>query len=199
MVIGPNKFFVNYISRILPDLDVNGVSEYTLEEVFEKYVDEDYTINNNLDKILDLDNISKIKTSLGLKSKIDEYFKTIKILPNEDFKIKSEKIISKSMVKELYNEINPKYYKSIKSKIDRLIVLTNKYVKSNRENIITNLINRKVNKKIINEFKNNISFHLKKYLKVLNLKIKNIYIDILNNLNIDIKEIINNKIDIKYY
>ena len=61
MVIGPNKFFVNYISGILPDLDVNGVSEYTLEEVFEKYVNEDYTINNNLDKITDCDNISKIK------------------------------------------------------------------------------------------------------------------------------------------
>ena len=27
MVIGPNKFFVSYISGILPDLDVNGVSE----------------------------------------------------------------------------------------------------------------------------------------------------------------------------
>ena len=47
MVIGPNKFFVTYISGILPDLDVNGVSEYTIEEVFEKYVDDDYTINNN--------------------------------------------------------------------------------------------------------------------------------------------------------
>ena len=44
MVIGPNKFFVNYISGILPDLDVNGVSEYTLEEVFENYVDDDLEI-----------------------------------------------------------------------------------------------------------------------------------------------------------
>ena len=67
-------------------------------------------------------------------------------------------------VKELYDEINPKYYKSIKSKIDRLTLLINKYVESNKENITTNLINRNVDKIIINEFKNNINFHLKKYL-----------------------------------
>lgn len=197
MVIGPNKFFVTYISGILPDLDVNGVSEYTIEEVFEKYVDDDYTINNNLDKITNVDNISKFKTSLELKNKITEYFNNIQILPNEDFKIKDEKIISKLTVKELYDEINPKYYKSIKSKIDRLTLLINKYVESNKENITTNLINRNVDKIIINEFKNNINFHLKKYFKVLNLKIKNIYIDILNKLNIDTKEISNNKINIE--
>jgi len=84
MVIGPNKFFVNYISGILPELDVDGVAEYTLEEVFERYVDEDYTINNNLDKIIDIDNISKFKTSLELKDKIDEYFKNIQVLPEDD-------------------------------------------------------------------------------------------------------------------
>ena len=197
MVIGPNKFFVNYISGILPDLDVNGVSEYTIEEVFEKYVDENYTINNNLDKITDFDNISKVKTSLELKNKINEYFKTIEILPNEDFKIKNEKIISKSIIKELYDEINPKYYKSIKLKIDRLILLINKYVDTNKESITTNLIKRKVSGEIINEFKNNINIYLKKYFKVLNLKIKKIYIDILNSLNIDTREINNNKIDIE--
>lgn len=197
MVIGPNKFFVNYISSILPDLDVNGVSEYTLEEVFEKYVDEDYTINNNLDKITDVDNISKFKISFELKNKINEYFNNIEILPNEDFKIKGEKIISKSIIKELYNEINPKYYKSIKSKINRLTLLINKYIESNKENITTNLINRKVDKEIISEFKNNINLQLKKYFRVLNLKIKNIYVDILNKLNIDTKEISNNKIDIE--
>lgn len=197
MVIGPNKFFVNYISGILPDLDVNGVSEYTIEEVFEKYVDEDYTINNNLDKITDYDNISKIKTSLELKNKIDEYFKAIEILPESDFKIKSEVIITKNIIENLYNEINPKYYKSIKSKIERLILLISKYIDSNKENITTNLIKRKVSGEVINEFKNNINMHLKKYFKVLNLKIKNIYVSILNNLNIDSNEINNNKIDIE--
>lgn len=197
MVIGPNKFFVNYISGILPDLDVNGVSEYTLEEVFEKYVDDDYKINNNLDKITDSDSISKFKTSLKLKDVIDNYFKNLKILPDDDFTIKNEVIINKSTIKNLYNDINPKHYKSIKSKIERLILIINKYVDSNKERITTNLIKKNVGNEVVNEFKNNLNYHLKKYFKVLNLKIEKIYISILSDLNIDAKEIDSNRIDIE--
>jgi len=61
----------------------------------------------------------------------------------------------------------------------------------------TDLINKNVSNDVINEFKNNINIHLKNYFKVLNLKIKNIYIEILNNLNINTKEISKNKIDIE--
>ena len=32
MIIGPNKFFVNYISNILPDLDVNDVKQFSFIE-----------------------------------------------------------------------------------------------------------------------------------------------------------------------
>lgn len=197
MVIGPNKFFVDYISGILPDLDVNGVAEYTLEEVFEKYVDEDYYINNNLDKIIDEDSISKIKTSLNLKNKIDNFFKNVEILPNEDFKIKGEIIISKSIIKEFYNDINPKYYKSIKSKVDRLILLINKYIENNKDNIITRLIDKKVDKTVIDDFKNNTNIYLKKYFRVLNLKIKDIYISILKDENIKTNDLANNRIDVE--
>uniref|UniRef100_UPI0025EB5F35 ATP-binding domain-containing protein n=1 Tax=Methanosphaera sp. TaxID=2666342 RepID=UPI0025EB5F35 len=197
MVIGPNKFFVNYISGILPDLDVNGVSEYTIEEVFEKYVGEDYTINNNLDKIIDHDNVSKIKTSLELKNKIDEYFKTIEILPENDFTIKGEVIINKGVIKNFYNDINQNYYKSIRSKVERLILLMTKYIETNKESIISNLIKRNVSSEVINDVKNNIGLHLKKYFKVLNLKIKKIYISILEDMNLNTNEISNNKIDIE--
>ena len=48
MVIGPNKFFVNYISGILPDLDVNGVAEYTLEELLNRYLNNEFVIDNFL-------------------------------------------------------------------------------------------------------------------------------------------------------
>ena len=197
MVIGPNKFFVDYISGILPDLDVNGVAEYTLEEVFEKYVDEDYYINNNLDRIIAEDSISKIKTSLSLKNKIDDYFKGVEILPNDDFKIKGEVIISKSIIKELFYDINQKYYKSIKSKVDRLILLINKYIENNKDNIITRLIDKKVDKTVIDDFKNNTNIYLKKYFRVLNLKIKDIYISILKDENIKTNDIANNRIDVE--
>ena len=74
MVIGPNKFFVSYISGILPDLDVNGVSEYTLEELFNKYLNENYKIDKYLDKLKEKDELSRFKVSLELKKEIDKYF-----------------------------------------------------------------------------------------------------------------------------
>ena len=77
MVIGPNKFFVSYISGILPDLDVNGVSEYTTEELALKYIDENYVVDNSLDKIKDVDDISRFKTSMDMKKEIDMYFKSL--------------------------------------------------------------------------------------------------------------------------
>ena len=197
MVIGPNKFFVNYISAILPDLDVNGVSEYTLEEVFEHYLDDDYTINNSLDKIVDVDYISEYKTSMKIKENIDKYFESLEIIPDSDFIIKNEVIISKNIIDELFNNIDNNIYISVKSKIDRLILLLNKYFTDFKETIISNLIKRNVDLKIINEVKNNLQNNLKRYFKVLNKKVKNIYIDILKDLKIDTKKIKDNIIDIE--
>ena len=80
MVIGPNKFFVSYISGILPDLDVNGVPEYTLEELFINYLNDKYVVNNSLDKIKNEDLVSRFKVSLEMKDKIDEYFDNLQVV-----------------------------------------------------------------------------------------------------------------------
>ena len=197
MVIGPNKFFVSYISGILPDLDVNGVKEYTMDELMLKYVDEKYLINNSLDNIKEKDEVAKFKTSMEIKQEIDSYFKNLEILPNIDFCINGIKILSKEFIKNIYEEINKKTFKSIKCRIERLILLLNKYIENNKEKIIFNLIKNEVDKDIINQIKNNINSNLKKYFAVLNKKVKDIYIDILKKNNINIKNINRNKIDIE--
>lgn len=197
MVIGPNKFFVNYISSILPDLDVNGVGEYTLDELMIKYVDEKFVINNSLDKIKDIDDVSKFKTSMDVKKEIDKYFRNLIILPNNDFTIEGVKILSNSFIKNTYDEINKTTFKSVKSRIDRLILLLNKYINDNQTKIVLNLINNKINKKVIDELKNNLNTHLKKYFVILNKKVKDIYIKILSDNNIDIKLIKQNNIEIE--
>lgn len=197
MVIGPNKFFVSYISGILPDLDVNGVSEYTLDELMLKYVDEKFTINNSLDKIKDIDNTSKFKTSLEMKKEIDKYFKNLCILPNNDFTISGVKILSNSFIKNTYDEINKNTFKSIKSRIDRLILLLNKYISDNIDSILSKLIKDKTDKKVIDEIKNNSNNNLKKYFTILNKKVKDIYIDILKDNDINVLNIKQNKIEIE--
>lgn len=197
MVIGPNKFFVSYISGILPDLDVNGVPEYTLEELFINYLNDKYVVNNSLDKIKNEDLVSSFKVSLKMKDKIDEYFDSLEVLPSDDFKIDNVLIISKKLIYDIYNEIDINRYKSIKSQIDRTILLLEKYIDDNKERILLRLIKDNVDKKVINEFKNNISNHLKKYFDVLNMKINDIYVFILKELKYDISKISKKQIEIE--
>ena len=197
MVIGPNKFFVSYISGILPDLNVNGVSEYTTLELTLNYIEESFKVNNSLDILKVKDDISSFKTSMNMKKEIDSYFKTLEILPNTDFNIRGVKILSNSLIKSIYDEINKNIYKSVKSRIDRLILLINKYINENNDIILSKLIKDKIDKKIIDDYKNNINIYLKKYFTVLNIKVKDIYMDILKNNNIDTKNININEIDIE--
>ena len=197
MVIGPNKFFVSYISGILPDLDVNGVSEYTTLELALNYIEEPFKVNNSLDILKVKDDISKFKTSMSMKNKIDTYFNSLEILPNTDFTIRGVKILSKSLIKSLYEEINKNIYKSIKSRVDRLILLIDKYIEENNDLILSRLIKDKTDKKVIDDYKNSINIYLKRYFTVLNIKVKDIYMEILNDNNIDTKNININEIDIE--
>ena len=78
-----------------------------------------------------------------------------------------------------------------------MILLINKYINENNDIILSKLIKDKIDKKIIDDYKNNINIYLKKYFTVLNIKVKDIYMDILKNNNIDTKNININEIDIE--
>lgn len=197
MVIGPNKFFVSYISSILPDLDVNGVIQNTLDELFLNYIKENFKINNSLDIIKEKDDNSYYKVSMNMKKHIDEYFKNLELLPSEDFIVNGIKVLDKKFIKSVYNEINEKTFKSVKGKIDRLILLLDKYINDNFDSISKKYITEKISQKTIENLKNNINNYLKKYFVILNKKVKTIYIDILEQLNFNSSNIIKNIIDVE--
>lgn len=197
MVIGPNKFFVSYISGILPDLDVVGVTQNTLDELFLNYMKEDFKINNSLDIIKEKDETAYYKVSMNMKKDIDEYFKNLKLLPDEDFIVEGIKILDKSFIKTVYDEINKNTFKSVKSRINRLILLLEKHINENFSNISKKYIKSEISQKIIENFKNNINNYLKKYFDILNKKPKIIYIEILKKLNFNYNNISKNKINIE--
>ncbi len=197
MVIGPNKFFVTYISNILPDLDVNGVCQNTLEELFENYINEHYKINNCLGIIKEEDKTSKYKVSMKMQRKISQYFDNLIILPSKDFVVENIKILNEKFIKNTYDDINKTIFKSIKSQMERLILILNKYINDNIEEISKRFINNKIEQKKIDNFKQNINSYLKKYFNILNKNPKDIYIEILAELNFDSKNIKNNIINIE--
>lgn len=197
MVIGPNKFFVSYISNILPDLDVNGVTQNTLDELFLNYIKEDFKINNSLDILKEKDELSYYKVSMNMKKEIDEYFRKLSLLPTNDFIVEGIKILDKSFIQTTYDDINKHIFKSVKSRINRLILLLEKYINDNFSLISKKYIKNEISQKTIAHFKNNINTYLKKYFEVLNLKPKTIYIEILKQLNFEYNNILKNKIDIE--
>lgn len=96
LVIGPNRFFVNYISGVLPDLDVEEVREGTLEEIVEDLLGQKFTLINDEEKIkTSLVNpkklfASELRVSMIFKNAIDHFLYDFSdgIIPKEDFKIK---------------------------------------------------------------------------------------------------------------
>ncbi len=79
MILGPNKYFLNYISEALPDLDVEDISQTTFEDIAAKSIKTKLkltTKNDTLQGVLDgkIDrNIVKYKSSLKYLEAIKEF------------------------------------------------------------------------------------------------------------------------------
>lgn len=74
MIIGPNKYFLNYISALLPDLDTENINQYTYEDFAAEFLDHSVNIKTDLPSL----NISsqkalKYKTTLEYKNLLDLY------------------------------------------------------------------------------------------------------------------------------
>lgn len=156
MVIGPNKFFIKYISKVLPDLDVNDVYQLTFHELVEFYLNEKIKVKN-IGKIKYPININKYKGSIEYKKLIDNFVNNIDVIGNEDLILNDYLILRNSEIRDIYNSIDKDIYISIESRIDKCIILLSKLIKDNKENIL---------KKIFNKYTSNINNNKKLYDEV---------------------------------
>ena len=103
MIIAPNKFFLNYISNVLPDLGVENVKQYTFEDLAYEIIGKRLKISDSNEKLVtivnkefdeinngDVDTIikeSKIKSSIEFKNNVDGFLKELEenYLPKKDF------------------------------------------------------------------------------------------------------------------
>lgn len=148
MVIGPNKLFINYISSVLPDLDVTNVSQLTYEELTHDFLDEDFKVidsSHNLllavEKKLNV-NVEKIKTSLLYKQAIDKYIRCFEktLIPNKDFSFKDFNILSENVIRKVYYQVNEEYPNyDLQSKINKSILLLGKIIENNYDHYISKL------------------------------------------------------------
>ena len=114
MVIGPNKFFINYISNVLPDLDAGNAVQLTIEELAKKFIDEDILfedVTKNLSDIID-DGIEKeylkFKNSMEYYRLLDNYLNNIEdgFVWAKGLVINNIQILSKEDIENVYKTVN---------------------------------------------------------------------------------------------
>ena len=125
LIIAPNKFFLNYISNVLPDLGVDRVGQSTYEEIAFEVIGSTFEIeepNKKLARIINnnktekekefckiIEEASRFKSSIRYKNVLDEYIYEIekRVLPTEDFTIgKYTFMSSKDIAHLFYREYN---------------------------------------------------------------------------------------------
>lgn len=217
LVIGPNKFFINYISSVLPDLDVTDVPQLTYYEFAKRYLNENLKINQ-VEKIDYPLNINKYKLTKNYQEELDKFINKLdkeQSLPTNDFYIKQYKILSKNKIKEIYNNLDKDIFISIESRINKTIILLSNYIKLNKNIIIKKLFDTyatlienkskeeinilkkeydSIKKEIVN---NNALTYLKKYFTFKNKKVTTLYNEFLQEFNNNLEAKYNKKLEIK--
>lgn len=210
LVIGPNKFFVNYISGVLPDLDVNNVSQLTYDEVLHDLIKEDFELVSDEEKLVkSIENPDKLfferlRVSMVFKNALDKFLTDFdsKVVPTTDFTIKGYKILPQKLIKQIYDDIKSSdiiSYDVLAIKIERACLLVGKYIEENMEEILSS-VRGQYSKKIDNlsqkeilkerkniefvekELRNNCNQSLKKYFKG-SPKILTLYMNFLKDIN----------------
>jgi len=121
LIIAPNKFFLNYISNVLPDLGVERVQQRTYEEIAFEVIGKEFQIedpNEKLSILIDnhktqkqraycevMEAASMFKSTVRFKNIMDEYLYEVekRFLPNVDFKIMDYTFMTKDEIQRLFS------------------------------------------------------------------------------------------------
>lgn len=127
MIIAPTRFFLNYISNILPDLGVDDVKQCTFEDFAYDVIGKKLKISDSNEKLViivnkDFDEINKgntdimikeakYKSSLDFKKVIDEYLINIEnnYIPKEDFYFMNHLIMKHTDIDYLFKNTYKMY------------------------------------------------------------------------------------------
>ena len=139
MVIGPNKFFINYISNVLPDLDASNAVQVTYEELASNFIGEKIIFEDSTKKLADIidkkatEDYLKFKSSLEYKELLEKYLNTYEkgIISDSGLVINNIQILSKKEIMKIYGEV---LGESVKQRLDMTAKVTSNRIK-NDDNI----------------------------------------------------------------
>ncbi len=199
MIIAPTKFFLNYISNILPDLGVNDVKQTTFEDFAYDVIGKKLKISDNNEKLViivnkdfnEINNVetdimiqeAKLKSSIEFKKMVDDYLKIVEdsYIPKQDLEIN---IIYDNNEINLYNNLH-----KTENKNDKINYSDSKHDNTNYDDISSNNVKTTIMKyeEISNLFKNtykmyNFTTRIKEIEKNLAAELKKKTPEIIENL-----------------
>jgi len=186
IVISPNNLFTDYMSAILPDLEVDQVKQITFEDLAIEFLNLKTKLNViPRSKTSHYDSISHYKSSKTMVNLLNNYLNKItNDLFNNDLTKNDIVIISKD---ELHNIFNKFDKEPLKIKIDKTITAIYKYSQDKADIIIKN-----INNQFDTLVKNETNLEKRKLLIRKSYEVKNTLIK-------DIKDLIKNYFkDFKY-
>lgn len=139
LVIGPNKFFLDYISSLLPDLEVEKISQLTFYDIAQEVINEKFILselNSTLESYFATGAISPAlayKSSLEYKSVLDSFINDY-LLEHvvKDIKIGDYTIATSDMIND---ELKNIFSTSINSTLDRFQKRLISNIKNNEEEV----------------------------------------------------------------
>lgn len=208
LVIGPNKFFVNYISGVFPDLDVENVKQLTYEELCAEFLKEDIELIKEDKKLIT--SISqeqqltyeKFKVSMEFKKLLDKWIqnKSETLLPKKGIEIKGYEVVSMETIQNIYFSIEENIvYDTLKKRLDRTSLMLAKYIEDNCDSILeevkeqykkkVNEVSKEMQEKeleklnyVEKEMKKGCKASIQKYFKSILPNSIRVYIEFLTNL-----------------
>ena len=121
LIIGPNNYFLDYISGVLPDLDVEMVNQTTIPDLLADLVNEKFTVQESTDELKEfyangrISYESTIKNSPQFEEALDRYIQDIiEYYKNTDIVCYGKVVFSKDEIAELLKNVNGNY----RAKID---------------------------------------------------------------------------------
>lgn len=116
-IIGSNRILLNYITGVLPDLDVHGVKQMTMEQLFTRLLYEDW--NEKTYKVVSYEKQSYYKGTMRWFQALEDFCNRLEeeVIPQDDIYFYDEVLYSTEQITQ-YTKENPSL--SIQSKIDGL-------------------------------------------------------------------------------
>lgn len=154
MIIAPSRFFLNYISEVLPELGVERVVQSTFESFAMELLGKKFKIKDPNDKLVEfieskegwhsvensnLYKISKLKASMDFKGIIDKYIELVEenFIPKQHFIFEGIVVYKYAEIKRLF--LNEYKHLPLVKRIDEIKKHLNNRMKLRKDDIVNKL------------------------------------------------------------